>query len=169
MKRYILLLLMIFTSSTYAIEPFFMDDPAISPDGKEVCFVYFGDLWSVPFDGGEAKRLTVSNGKCWNPAYSPDGKNIAFSSNRDGWGQIFLIPKEGGIAKSICSENLSLANWYDEDTVLAIGSEPGFGNKFYLVKTNGDYQEITQIGGVYSTVSQDKNKIVFAHRGDPFR
>jgi len=41
----------------------FMQTPAISPDGKTVCFSYMSDLWAVPFEGGEAKRLTVSKRK----------------------------------------------------------------------------------------------------------
>ena len=32
--------------------------PSISPDGSTVVFSWRGDLWSVPFEGGRAIRLT---------------------------------------------------------------------------------------------------------------
>jgi dipeptidyl aminopeptidase/acylaminoacyl peptidase len=62
---------------------------ALSPDGKEVCFVSNHDhheaestnrdLWVVPLAGGAAKNLTAQNpGSDANPVYSPDGKYIAY-------------------------------------------------------------------------------------------
>ena len=36
----------------------FASDPAVSPDGETVVFVYENDLWQVPANGGRAVRLT---------------------------------------------------------------------------------------------------------------
>lgn len=64
------------------------DDYAISPDGKEVCFVAKPDpnpatstnteLFVVPIEGGEVVRLTQSLGADNSPAYSPDGTALAW-------------------------------------------------------------------------------------------
>lgn len=62
---------------------------AISPDGKELCFVSKrvkdqasstnNDLFVVPMDGGEAKNITHENQAYdSDPQYSPDGRYIAF-------------------------------------------------------------------------------------------
>ena len=153
-----------------AVEPHFMNDPAISPDGKVVCFVYNSDLWTVPFEGGEAKRLTVSEGAEWSPMFSPNGKYIAFNTNRDGWTALYQIPAEGGFASEITKDDLSIVDWFpDGKYILATGDEPGFGDKFFKVSIDGGYEEITKFGGYYTTISPDGKKIIFAYRGKPYR
>ena len=39
-----------------------------------VAFVYAGDIWTVPANGGEARRLTSHEGFELFPKISPDGK-----------------------------------------------------------------------------------------------
>lgn len=67
------------------------DDYAISPDGKEVAYAANteadpatstnADLFVVPIEGGESKRLTATNqGADLSPVYSPDGKWLAWRS-----------------------------------------------------------------------------------------
>src|SRR5437588_8693441 len=56
--------------------------PALSPDGKTICFSYLGDLWTVDSNGGTATRLTVHEAHDGYPRWSPDGRWIAFASNR---------------------------------------------------------------------------------------
>ena len=169
MKKNLLFLIIIISIGLIAEEPHFMSDPAISADGESVCFMYMNDLWVVSFEGGDARRITVSEGKNWGPAYSPDGKTIAFNTNRDGWTHIYNIASEGGIATSVCAEGFTVVDWIDSKTMLATGSEPGFGSKFFEVKTNGEFKEITKFGGFYCNVSPDAEKIIYARRGMPFR
>ena len=78
-----------------------MNWPALSPDGKTLCFVYLGDLWTVPTSGGVANRLTVHESLDAYPHWSPDGKFIAFTSFRTGNPDIFLVPAEGGSARQV--------------------------------------------------------------------
>ena len=48
-------------------------------NGNDVVFSYAGDLWTVPIQGGEARRLTSHIGYEIFARYSPDGKSIAFT------------------------------------------------------------------------------------------
>ena len=50
-------------------------------NGNDVVFSYAGDLYSVPLNGGEARRLTSHEGYEIFPRFSPDGKSIAFTAN----------------------------------------------------------------------------------------
>lgn len=79
------------TPGPYDVPPFSLggpDDYAISPDGKEVCFVMKPgpnpatstntELFVVPIDGGEPVQITHSFGADNSPAYSPDGNYLAW-------------------------------------------------------------------------------------------
>ncbi|MCD4828307.1 MAG: DPP IV N-terminal domain-containing protein [Candidatus Cloacimonetes bacterium] len=154
-----------------AIAPTFMTDPAISPDGSTVCFVYMSDLWLVPFEGGEARRITVSDAEDSGPVWSPDGEWIAFMSNRDGRGNIWMAPAGGGPARQISREELSIVDWYpDGKHLLAYGGfTPRRRGYFKLSVDDGRPVEIVAFGNFYADLSHDAGSIVFCRRGDPFR
>ena len=61
-----------------------------------VAFVYAGDIWTAPDEGGPAIRITVHPGLEVFPKFSPDGKWIAFTGQYDGDEQVYVIPSEGG-------------------------------------------------------------------------
>jgi tricorn protease len=79
------LIIAFFTLSVVAAaadEPLLLQKPTLSK--THIVFVYAGDLWSVPRDGGEAALLTSGTGTETDPAFSPDGKLIAFTGEYDG-------------------------------------------------------------------------------------
>jgi Tol biopolymer transport system component/C-terminal processing protease CtpA/Prc len=90
--------------------------PALSPDGKTICFSYLGDLWTVSSEGGRAARLTIHEAHDAYPRYSPDGKWIAFASNRYPAAiynyDIYVMPSGGGAARRI---TYSTVNDYPND------------------------------------------------------
>ena len=65
-------------------------------NSSEVVFSYAGDLWTVPIQGGEARRLTSHIGYEMLAHYSPDGKTIAFTGEYDGNREVYSIPAAGG-------------------------------------------------------------------------
>ncbi len=67
-----------------------------STNGSEIVFTYAGDLYKVPVNGGEAKRLTSHVGYEMFPRFSPDGKTIAFTGQYDGNTEVYTIPSDGG-------------------------------------------------------------------------
>ena len=77
-------------------------DPAISPDGKNLCFVRWlvgsgaSDLFVMPIVGGEPRRLTTDGVWIYSPVWTPDGREIIFSSNRSGGQNLWRIPAAGG-------------------------------------------------------------------------
>lgn len=65
-------------------------------NSSEVVFSYAGDLWTVPIQGGKARRLTSHIGYEMLAHYSPDGKTIAFTGEYDGNREVYSIPADGG-------------------------------------------------------------------------
>ena len=79
--------------------------PVFSPDGKWIAFsaMYDGnlDVFVMPAEGGEPRRLT------WHPAadvavgWTPDGKRVLFYSAREAYAdfsRLYTVPVEGGAA-----------------------------------------------------------------------
>ncbi len=173
MFRHILLSLFFvaITMTAFALLPDFAVDPAISPDGNSVCFVYEDDLWLVAFKGGEAQRLTNTEAQEWAPCWSPDGRWIAFNSNREGSTYPYLISSEGGEAKVIIAESYSISDWFsDSANLLCTRYNQGLGSSFYKVSLDGSRpQLLAGIGDRYATLSPDNKTIVFNRSGNPHR
>src|SRR5204863_7675820 len=68
--------------------------PTVNRDS--VAFEYAGDLWVVPRNGGQARRLTSTQGVEIDPYFSPDGSQIAFTSTVAGNTDVYVVPTAGG-------------------------------------------------------------------------
>jgi len=85
-----------------------------SPDGKTLA--YCGerngeyDIYTIPTEGGEEKRLTASIGLDDGPDYSPDGQTIYFNSVRTGTMQIWRMKTEGSDQQQVTSDEYN--NWF---------------------------------------------------------
>jgi tricorn protease len=79
----------------------FLSDPAISPDGARIVFVYESDLWLADRSGGTAHRITAMAGEETVPRFSPDGKWLAFASTQNGNADVYIMPVEGGSLKQL--------------------------------------------------------------------
>ena len=88
-------------------------EPAISNDGSTIAFSFQGDIWTVPFTGGEARRLTVHEAYESGPVFSPTGDQVAFNGNRFGNNDLFTVPVKGGVSERITwySGNDALSDW----------------------------------------------------------
>ncbi|MEO8029181.1 MAG: hypothetical protein ABI823_22060, partial [Bryobacteraceae bacterium] len=62
----------------------------VSPDGKRLVFDMLGDIYDLPIEGGEARRLLPGMAFESQPKYSPDGKRITFLSDRDGAENVWI-------------------------------------------------------------------------------
>lgn len=150
-----------------AVEPFFAGNPAISPDGNQVCFTYDGDLWVVSFNGGVPRRLTNTPADEWNPQWSPDGKWIAFSSNRGGTSYVYIMSANGGEARTVARESMGISDWFsDSKHLLCTKHSLRWGRSFYKVPIDGSRPVmLAEIGSSFATLSPDNTKIVYHNKG----
>ena len=72
----------------------FLRQPDVS--ASRIVFVHADDLWIVARDGGDATRLTSSEGAETDPAFSPDGRWVAFSGQYGGNTDVYVMPSAGG-------------------------------------------------------------------------
>jgi imidazolonepropionase-like amidohydrolase/Tol biopolymer transport system component len=82
----------------------------VSPDGKTIAFDMLGDIYTIPFEGGNA--TCIRSGIAWEvqPRWSPDGSKILFTSDAEGGDNIFYMDKTGENVKQITKENFRLLN-----------------------------------------------------------
>src|SRR5215471_15199186 len=66
-----------------------------------VAFEYAGDLWVVGRSGGQARRLTATQGVEIDPYFSPDGAQIAFTATVAGNTDVYVVPTAGGDPKRL--------------------------------------------------------------------
>ena len=62
---------------------------AVSPNGKEVAFLYRGDVFVTSVEGGVTKRITATPEQETRLSFSPDGKALLYCSERNGRWRIF--------------------------------------------------------------------------------
>lgn len=77
-----------------AAPPRLYQDPSLSR--THIAFAYGGEIWAVPREGGEARRLLHGQGRNGRPIYSPDGKWLAFTGTYDGNTDAYVVPAGGG-------------------------------------------------------------------------
>lgn len=144
--------------------------PTFSPDGSEVAFVSCreedrdlnvrpSDLWVIPFEGGEARKLTSGKGPVGEPAYSPDGNFIAFFGHTYGREttrntEVLLIGRDGGEIKNLWGD-------FDRSVGSGLGSDSrmdaGRSGPFWSRDSKSIYFTLSDRGysGIYK-VSVDK-------------
>ena len=77
----------------------------VSPDGKSIIFDLVGDLYSIPFRGGEAKRITSGIAFDSQPVFSPNGEMISFISDRGGSENLWVANLDGSNPKQLTESN----------------------------------------------------------------
>jgi Tol biopolymer transport system component/predicted Ser/Thr protein kinase len=93
---------------TLLTHPRFLWSPALSPDGREVVFSqgeFDGSwhLWSIPIEGGAARRLTSGETGEIYPRFSPDGEWLLYTT----WAaprRVGRIPRGGGAPALVATE-----------------------------------------------------------------
>ncbi|MEO8337134.1 MAG: peptidase S41, partial [bacterium] len=90
-----------------------MAEPSLSPDHREIAFASGGDIWTVPFAGGEARLLVSHPATESKPVYSPDGTRLAFVSNRTGNGDVYVLTLASGEVRRVTFDDVNdaLDSW----------------------------------------------------------
>ena len=114
---------------------------AVSPDGREVAFVFTprddlkrSEIRVADLATGETRALTGTPGmQDRSPAWSPDGATLAYVSERPGWYELHLVGRDGSGDRQLTHEeaDFSEPRWHPGGTRLV--AVRGRRNRFDLV------------------------------------
>jgi tricorn protease len=148
------------------------------PDVSEthITFVYAGDIWVVPKEGGTAQRLSSPRGEESFPRFSPDGSSIAFTGNYDGNTDVYVIPTMGGDPVRVTHHPMAdrLVDWYPRGNELlyasSMESESQRYNQFYrTASTGGMPQKLPVPYGEFGAISPDGQWLAYTPKARDFR
>jgi tricorn protease len=162
-------LLFCLAASAQAQEPIrFARTPDISPDGKQVAFSYFGDIWVVEAIGGVARPVTMHEKHDMMPVFSPDGRKIAFSSNRHGSYDIFVVSTQGGRPTRLTFDSADdfVSGWSPDGKYVLFSSSRSmsFPHNYEMYKVSvqgGRVQRISRFEGREGVYSPSGEEIAY--------
>ena len=117
-----------------------------------IVFVSEDDLWSVPAQGGIARRLTSNLGEVSRPWFSPDGTQLAFVGREEGRPEIYLMPSVGGPARRLTylgATNTVTVGWTSDGKILFASTAGHWYLRFthlYQVDVEGNAPEQLNFG-----------------------
>ena len=147
-------------------------NPALSR--TQIALVYAGDLWSVPREGGEAKRLTTGAGVETHPVFSPDGTQIAFTGEYDGNVDVFVMPASGGVPKRLTWHPApdNVLGWTPDGKRILFSSprtSSSFFSKLFTVGLEGGFEEEVPLPmGYEASYSPDGRQLAYVPMGRAF-
>jgi tricorn protease len=141
-----------------------------------IAFVYAGDIWVVPKEGGTAHRLTTPPGDESFPRFSPDGSRIAFTGDYDGNEDVYVIPTAGGEPVRVTHHPMAdrLVDWTPDGKSLLFASSMQSGrqrfDQFYEVAPSGGLpQKLPVPYGEFGALSPDGTWIAYTPKSRAFR
>jgi len=148
-------------------------DPALSPDASMLAFVWRGDIWLVPGQGGVARQLTQHPSDDKQPAFSPDGSVIAFISDRDAGDQVYVVPIEGGTPTQLTFHTAGylLEQWFPSgDALLVSAARDHFWSgpqRFFKISRQKRKAEelLFDAYGQNGVISPDGKRLLFTREG----
>jgi tricorn protease len=113
----------------------------------QIVFAYGSDLWIVPRDGGDARRLTSFQGVESYPRFSPDGRTVAFTGEYDGNTDVYVVPVEGGEPRRLTwhpGDDIARGWTNDGQRVIFASGRTGAPvpyDKFWTISIEGGFPE----------------------------
>ena len=142
-----------------------------------IVFTWAGDLWLVPEQGGDARRLTVHEGVEDYPKFSPDGSMIAFSGDYNGRpNSVCVLPADGSGGPTQltwhAAGGLPVCWTRDGEEIVYASTQESFVRffkKFFRVRSSGGLPVELPLGkGSFASYSPDGSKLAFNRSSDSF-
>jgi Tol biopolymer transport system component/imidazolonepropionase-like amidohydrolase len=119
---------------------------AASPDGRTIVIDLLGALWTLPIDGGRARRILDDGDDARLPSWSPDGTRIAFQAYRDNTWNVWTIGADGSGPRRETAGPFDdrEPHWSPDGTRLAFSSDrSGSYDIWILTLATGGVRQLT--------------------------
>ena len=115
----------------------------VSADGRTIVFDLLGDIYTLPIEGGAARRIVGGMSFESQPKFSPDGKTIAFLSDRSGVENLWIADPDGSNPRAVTRDRptndrpqyMLSPSWLQDGQYLLVSKsrppEPTFGVFLY--------------------------------------
>ncbi|WP_158799212.1 S41 family peptidase [Pedobacter sp. L105] len=147
--------------STAQINPRWIQQSAISPDGKWIAFEYQGNLFKVPYQGGSAMQLSSNSFYTGYPVWSHNSQMIAFAAQQNGNFDVYLMKAEGGPAKRLtCNSSRDIPSSFSANDAQVI-----FGTDRHDVYTSVRFPEDDLFNKLYQVSVKGGTSIMVSSAG----
>ncbi len=149
-----------------SMPPLLLQSPSLS--ATQIVFVYGNSLWTVPREGGDARRLVVGDpGSATGPIFSPDGKLVAFTGNFDTNPDVYVVPAAGGEPRRLTThpDGDTAVGWTPDGKHILFRSQRETYSRFeklFTVSVEGGFpQELPLPMGVQGAFSPDAKQLAY--------
>jgi len=148
--------------------------PAVSK--TRIAFVYAGDIWIAPKEGGVAERLSTPAGEESFPRFSPDGERLGYTADYDGNPDIYVVPVAGGTPLRVTHDPAPdrMLEWSADGRSILFATSMTSGkdrfNQLYRVSADGGLPERLPLPyGEFGTVARDGRRLAYMPQTNDFR
>jgi len=160
--------------ATAQIDARMLRHPAVS--STQIAFVYAGDIWLVPRDGGLAHRLSTPAGEESFPRFSPDGTRLGYTADYDGNPDIYVVAATGGTPTRVTHNPAPdrMLGWLPDGESILFATSMTAGkdrfNQLYQVSAKGGLPKMLPVPyGEFGTVAADGRRLAYMPQTRDFR
>jgi len=158
-------------------------DPAFSPDGKQIAFVWTkyprkdNGIYVKLVGGEDPLRLTQGAGPVCFPTWSPDGGHISYQGCSSGSCGTFVVPALGGPERKLTSASACLGlSWSSDGKFLTFPAKDSAAEPWHIAVFSLDTMEqrpVTSppaniIGDHHPSFSPDSKTVAFTRLSSPW-
>ena len=141
-----------------------------------IVFLCEDDVWTVPADGGVARRLTSNLGPVGRTIVSPDGALIAFTGTEEAHAEVYVMAADGGpaVRRTYLGANTNVRGWTRDGRVILQSDtrQPNRGDyHIYAIDPASGFPEEIPVGPAtdLAYAPDGKGIVLGRHTVDPAR